>query len=167
LIRSSLIRDDLGRKRCSKGDECVHPRGPWLPEGEFARRSAAADGLRWYCKACGQQYKATYEKKRWKNCLVCGEPARTRFGNHCTDCEKQAINNHRRTQGGYICTWSPEPEWRGGWFSLTDMRFMLKDGSWPEGSKFDHMRRGEVLEVVRVVGPQMIEQRLENVEADC
>jgi len=47
------------------------------------------------------------------------------------------------------------------------MRFMLKDGSWPEGSKFDHMRRGEVLEVVRVVGPQMIEQRLENVEADC
>lgn len=159
--KSSTVRDELGRKHCSKGADCKHPDGPWLPESEFAKRGAAGDGLRWYCKACGQQYQDNYKTKRWKNCDVCGEPARTRGGSYCLVCEKQATNRHKRTQGGYICVWSPEPEWRDGWFSAADMQYALKGGHWPEGTRFNHMKRGVVLRVVRVAGEQLKRQELE------
>lgn len=41
-------------KRCSKGDQCVHPQGPWLPATTecFCRHKGAPDGLNWTCKAC-------------------------------------------------------------------------------------------------------------------
>lgn len=54
-LKTSDLSSSASWKRCSRGDECVHPDGPWLPRtSEFfrARKGRSADGLRSECKHC-------------------------------------------------------------------------------------------------------------------
>jgi hypothetical protein len=41
----TTVRDSQGRKRCATGDH-------WLPEGDFAKKTASKDGLNTACRAC-------------------------------------------------------------------------------------------------------------------
>lgn len=48
-------------KRCSRGEQCVHPDGSMLPFSEFHRCKTNRDGLHRACKACRIQE----AKRRW------------------------------------------------------------------------------------------------------
>lgn len=43
-----------GYKRCSRGEQCVHPDGPILPINQFGKWKYGRDGLKPQCKACSK-----------------------------------------------------------------------------------------------------------------
>lgn len=61
------MADETPMKRCSRGDQCVHPMGCWQPATEvhFAKNKRHRDGLMYQCKACTNAYsKRRYLVKR-------------------------------------------------------------------------------------------------------
>lgn len=52
-------------KRCSKGDDCVHPDGCWQPATSeyFSKRKSSKDGLRGQCKKCRSEYHKEYRQE--------------------------------------------------------------------------------------------------------
>jgi hypothetical protein len=50
----------MGYKRCSRGDACVHPKGPVLPISEFYKDRTRKSGLACACKACRSNYERQY-----------------------------------------------------------------------------------------------------------
>ena len=162
--RTTEMRDELGRKHCSRGEKCLNPDGPWLAETEFRRNGTSADGLQWQCKACDKQWKRRSDYPR--RCSICDEPCSKGHGPQlCSEHKAEGKKAHHRTQGGYICISRGEnPEWHNGWFSVAEMRYMLKDGCLPEGALLQQMRRGSVVRTVRIIGTEMNTQRMEAVE---
>ena len=48
------------KKRCSRGDKCMHPDGPVLPLSEFHNNKASRDGKANVCKKCNNEYVRKY-----------------------------------------------------------------------------------------------------------
>ncbi len=52
-------------KRCSRGDACVHPEGPWLPATleYFHKKQDGKYGLNSYCRLCARQRATDWAKR--------------------------------------------------------------------------------------------------------
>lgn len=58
------MADETAKKRCSRGDKCVHPDGCWQPATReyFSRNKAKRDGLSTECKYCTHLRKKEYRE---------------------------------------------------------------------------------------------------------
>jgi len=57
--------EEILKKCCSRGENCVDPKGPTLPADCFSKRSLSPDGLSYSCKLCERATsKKSYQKRK-------------------------------------------------------------------------------------------------------
>lgn len=94
-------------KRCSKGDNCIHPDGPYLPRtSEYYHKNAhTSDGFQHYCRAChlasARRYREKYPERaresnrRWRNANL----------EHARQIQKRTYRKIRDSRLAYYSKW--------------------------------------------------------------
>lgn len=160
----AMLRDELGRKRCCRGDGCLASGGPWQAETEFHANHFHKDGLESSCKTCRRaSQRRKRPEPRAEGCIDCGDFIESTSGKYCNLCLQKHRRDSRRLRPGFVCVDRRHPEWHDGWFSHLEMDEMLKKGYWPEGIRFqERCVVGGPAWMVAVVGVQLgAGQRLE------